>query len=46
MFSLEREIRTNILGEMSHKITLQQTFVDKESERFEKTIQLEYKNMA
>lgn len=31
---------------MSHKINLQQKFVNEEAERFEKTINKEYKNMA
>ena len=35
MFSLEHEIRTHILGEMSHKIKLQQSFVDKKTLKFE-----------
>jgi hypothetical protein len=35
MFSLEREIRQEILGEMSHKITLQRKFVDSAKEKFD-----------
>ena len=34
MFSLEREIRTHILGEMSHKNMLQQSIVDKKTLKF------------
>ena len=35
MFSLEREIRSSILGEMDHKINLQRKFVDKAKDKFD-----------
>lgn len=38
MFSLEREIRTSILGEMDHKIKLQRNFVDLAKNKFDEFI--------
>jgi len=38
MFSLEREIRSSILGEMDHKINLQRKFVDTAKDKFEEYI--------
>jgi hypothetical protein len=38
MFSLERDVRSSILGEMDHKIKLQRNFVDIAKDKFNEYI--------